>query len=292
MQSKWVLVLLSLSFLVLTGCDIAEIVDSTRYKEDFHQSYPMKAGGRLYLENMNGSIEIAGWDQDTADISGTKYAGNEPALKALKVDIVSSGDSIRIRTVPPSGRWGNMGASYVVRVPRRTSLERIQSSNGRISVSGLDATARLETSNGSIEAIDVSGPVNLRTSNGSVRAERIRKGLEARTSNGAIRADLGGPMDSGTVRLTTSNGSVELSMAEFKTQDADITTSNGSITVRLPGSVSADVKANTSNSSITNEFDSAFKGRTDKHSLEGTIGAGGPLLTLTTSNGGIRLLRF
>jgi hypothetical protein len=292
MQRKWALILLSLSFLVLAGCDIESFVDSTQYKEDFHESHPMKAGSRLYLENMNGSIEIAGWDQETADISGTKYAGNESAMKAIKVDIVSSGDSLRIRTIAPSGRWGNMGARYVIRVPRKTSLERIESSNGRIGVSGLDATARLETSNGSIEASDVSGPVSLRTSNGSVRAERISKGLEARTSNGAIRANLGSPMESGTVRLTTSNGSVELAMTDFKTQDVVITTSNGSITVRLPGSVSADVKASTSNSSITNEFDSAFKGRSEKHALEGTIGSGGPLLTLTTSNGGIRLLRF
>jgi hypothetical protein len=29
-----------------------------------------------------------------------------------------------------------------------------------------------------------------------------------------------------------------------------------------------------------------------KHRLEGTIGTGGPLLDLETSNGGIKLLRF
>ncbi len=292
MQRRWMLALFSGVVLSLTGCDLEEIVNSTQYREDFHESYPLKDGGRLYLENMNGSIEITGWDQNTADISGTKYASSESVMKALKIDIVPSGDSIRIRTVAPSGHWGNMGARYVIRVPRQTSLERIESSNGSIQVSQIEAIARLETSNGRIEASDISGPVTLRTSNGSVRAERVRKGLEARTSNGSIRADLSQAMESGTVRLTTSNGSVELSVEDFKGQDVVVTTSNGSITVRLPGSISADVKADTSNSSITNEFADAFKGRSDKHSLDGTIGAGGPMLTLSTSNGSIRLLRL
>jgi Toastrack DUF4097 len=292
MQRRWILALFTVPLLSLVGCDLEDIVSSTQYKEDFHESYPLKAGGRLYLENMNGSVEISGWDQDTVDISGAKYASSEQVLKALKLDIVPSSDSVRIRTVAPSGHWGNMGARYVIRVPRRTSLERIETSNGSVQVSQIDAAARLETSNGRIEASDVSGPVTLRTSNGSVRAERVRKGLEARTSNGSIRADLSEAAEGGTVRLTTSNGSVELSVQGLKNQDVVVSTSNGSITVRLPGSISADVKADTSNSSITNEFTDAFKGRSEKHSLEGTIGAGGPMLTLSTSNGSIRLLKL
>lgn len=252
MRGRWLLFPLTLALAGLGGCDLAEFGDSNRFQEDFHQTYPMKAGGRLYLENFNGSIEISGWDQETADISGTKYASTEGALSALKVDIVTSGDSIRIRTVRPFERRGNMGARYVIRVPRRTSLERIQSSNGRIRVVDAGAQARLETSNGSVEVTNAAGPVTVKT----------------------------------------SNGSVKLSVEDVRNNDVVVTTSNGSITVRLPGSVSANVRASTSNGSITNEFGSAFKGRSTKRSLDGTIGAGGPLLRLSTSNGSIRLLRM
>jgi DUF4097 and DUF4098 domain-containing protein YvlB len=94
------------------------------------------------------------------------------------------------------------------------------------------------------------------------------------------------------VRLHTSNGSVELSVEDLRNNDVVVSTSNASITVRLPGSVSANVKASTSNASITNEFEDTFKGRSGKRSLEGTIGAGGPLLDLSTSNGSIKLLRM
>ncbi len=292
MRRRWLLFPLTLSLAGLMGCDMAEFGDSNRFQEDFHHTYPMKAGGRLYLENFNCSLEISGWDQDTVDISGTKYASTEQGLSALKVDIVTSGDSIRIRTVRPFERRGNMGARYVIRVPRRTSLDRIQSSNGRIRVVDVGAQARLETSNGSVEVTNAAGPVTVRTSNGSVRASEIRGGFEANTSNGSIHVSLAKVEESRPVRLHTSNGSVELSVEDLRNNDVVVSTSNASITVRLPDSVSANVKAYTSNASITNQFDSSFKGRSSKTSLEGTIGAGGPLLDLSTSNGGIKLLRM
>lgn len=292
MRGRLYLLPLTLALAGLMGCDLAEFGDSNRFQEDFHQTYPMHAGGRLYLENFNGSLEISGWDQDTVDISGTKYASTEQALSALKVDIVASDDSIRIRTVRPFERRGNMGARYVIRVPRRTSLERIQSSNGRIRVADIGAQARLETSNGSVEVTNAGGPVTVKTSNGSVRASEIRGSVEATTSNGSIRVSLAKVEERRPVRLHTSNGSVELSVEDLRNNDVVVTTSNASITVRLPGLVSANVKASTSNASITNEFDATFKGRSAKTSLEGTIGAGGPSLDLSTSNGSIKLLRM
>jgi hypothetical protein len=61
------------SMLVLAGCEDFDIGGFTqRYKEDFHFSYPLAEGGRIELENFNGSVEISGWDQNTVDIDGTK----------------------------------------------------------------------------------------------------------------------------------------------------------------------------------------------------------------------------
>ena len=75
--------------LVLVGCDF-DGFDDARLKEDFHYSYNLKPGGRLELENFNGSVEITGWDQDKVEISGTKYAPTKDLLDALKVDIAAS----------------------------------------------------------------------------------------------------------------------------------------------------------------------------------------------------------
>src|ERR1700689_236480 len=101
--------ILPLVAIFLAGCDdidLGSIGGSDRYREDFHQSFPLSAGGGLRVENFNGAVEISGGDKNTIDIDGTKYANTEYRLKEMKIDIVPSGNSISIRTLPPLDHRG------------------------------------------------------------------------------------------------------------------------------------------------------------------------------------------
>ena len=120
--------------------------DSSRYKEDFHYSFQQGPGGRLEVENLNGSVEITGWDQSTVDISGTKYAEEESMLRSMRIDAGQSGNTVRVRTERPEPRRWNCGARYTIRVPRRTELSRIQSSNGSLRIEDVEGPADLTTS--------------------------------------------------------------------------------------------------------------------------------------------------
>ncbi len=294
------------------ACDIEDldIGGSERYTQDFHYSYPLQPGGRLSVDNSNGSIEISGWDQNTIDISGTKYARTTELRDALRIEIDHAADSVQIRTVRPSNRRGNMGAKYIIKVPRRTELERIASSNGTIHAFDVEGAARLktsnggvraenlhgnldvQTSNGSIEVQNLDGGASLHTSNGRVHADEVRGSLEADTSNGGIHVRLVKPEAGRPVKLETSNGPIELTMESLNQNEIHATTSNGAITVHLPGGIGADLAAHASNSSISTEFDVSTTGTLDKHHLEGKIGAGGPEIELSTSNGSIRLMKI
>lgn len=298
----------ALSF--LAGCDFEDFGSSERYTADFHHTYPLKSGGRISVENFNGSIEISGWDQDSVDISGVKYAATTELRDAIKIDIVTTGDTIHIRTVRPSERRGNMGAKYVIKAPRRTELERIISSNGPIRVTEIDGPARLrssngairvmnvrgnveiQTSNGGIDIQDLEGGANLKTSNGRIRADAVRGSLEATTSNGSINAHLAKSDSGRPIKLESSNGSIDLTLDQMNRNDVYASTSNSGITLHMPPSMGARVKAHTSNSSISSDFEVQMQGAISKHNLEGTIGGGGPLLDLSTSNGSIRLVKM
>src|SRR5690242_9819001 len=100
--------------LFVAGCDEWEFGDWDRYKEDFQYSYDVQPGVRVYLENSNGSVEFTGWEKNSIQITGTKHASSEAALKALKIDIIASADSVRIRTMPGSGHRGGYGARYAI----------------------------------------------------------------------------------------------------------------------------------------------------------------------------------
>ncbi|HEY6346698.1 MAG TPA: hypothetical protein VIY49_34850 [Bryobacteraceae bacterium] len=96
--------------------------------------------------------------------------------------------------------------------------------------------------------------------------------------------DLGGP-----TTVQTSSGAVELTFGMVRKVRAG--TSNGAITLRLLAGAGASVHARTSNGAISSDFDVTAHGLLSRHSLEGSIGSGGPLLDLSTSNGAIRILR-
>jgi DUF4097 and DUF4098 domain-containing protein YvlB len=294
----------------LVGCDAAEWGDSNRFKEEFHASHGLKAGGRIDLENFNGSVEITGWDKETVEINATRFASTEEGLASLKIDIDSSPDSIRIRTVRPMDRRGNRGVRYVISAPRKAVLGRIESTNGSIRVTQIDGNARLKTTNGAIRADFLTGDLEARTTNGSIevqqskgaallhttngsiRADGVKGALEAETTNASVDVRLSEPAPDSTIKVGTTNGRITLALDALRNNNVIADSNNGNITLRLPSNTSARVKAHTSNGSIQNDFQMAVEGPISKHRLEGTIGGGGPLLDLSTSNANIRIERM
>lgn len=301
--------LLPLAALLLAGCDIEDWGNSRRYHEDFKYTYNLKPGGRLSLESYNGKVEITGWDQNNVEIAGTKYAESTGVLAAIKIEIAATDDAIAVRTTRPTDGRDRGGASYVIRVPRRVELDRISSSNGSMRVEGVEGKARLQTSNGSVDVSKTGGGVDARTSNGGIDLHEVRGGASLRTSNGHVRAErVNGPFEAHTsnggidvrlteaeagrpVRLETSNGHIDLSMEKFQDNEVRASTSNGGITLTMPASLQAKLRAHASRNSIKTDFEVRTTSFDDKHSLNGSIGNGGALLDLTTSNGGISLRR-
>ena len=294
------------SWLCLSSCYIDGVGWGEHFNKDFHSSYPLKAGGRLTVETFNGSVEISGWDQDTVDISGTKYGPTQSDADNLRVDIDATADSVTIRVPRPSlGR--NEGARFVIKIPRNAIMSRIttsnasirmedgvgparlKSSNGSIRVADFHGSIDAETSNSAIELLNVEGDATAHSSNGHIHADRLAGSFDATTSNGGIQADLA--LANRPVRVETTNSSVELTFPAHFSSDVRVSTKNGGITLRLPESTNARVVARTSNSSITTDFEITAHGEISKNRLDGVIGAGGPLIDLSTSNGGIRLLR-
>jgi hypothetical protein len=292
--------------LCLTSC-LVGVGDWERFSKDVHFSYPLKAGGRLEVETFNGSVDISGWDQNTVDITGTKYGPTQAEADDLKVQIDNTPDSVSIRVPRPSMRRNNQGAQFAIKVPRNTVLSRITTSNGSIRTMDGSGPARLRTSNSSIHVADLQGSVVAETSNGSVElggvegdatahttnsrihADRVNGSLDAVTSNGAVQGIILRPDRS--VHVETSNSSVELSLPQRFTGDVRVSTNNGGITLRMPESTNARISARTSNSSITTDFEVKTQGEISRNRIDGVIGAGGPLIDLSTSNSGIRLLR-
>ncbi len=306
------IVLLGLAAL-LAGCDAEgweSFGDSHAYEKNFHYSYALKPGGRVEVENFNGSIEITGWDRDQVEIDGVQYGATPEMRDAVKINIEATDGAVRIRTSrPPEGR-GRVGVKYVIKTPRKVDLDRVTSSNGGMKIDDIEGRVRLRTSNGSVrtgrlrgslevatsngtvEIGEIDGSATVHTTNGRVKAEGIRGALEATSSNGSIDAQLSRPEPHRAIRLETTNGHIGLTMESFADNDIHASTTNGGITLKLPASADANLHAHTSHGGIRSEFDVRGQVRSKKDDLQGTMGNGGPQVELTSTNGRIQLLKF
>lgn len=296
--------------LTLSGCDLDDgnWGSSDRFKADLHEARPLAPGGRLTVENVNGGVEILAWEKNEVDVNATKYASTQEQLDKLKVEITASGNTVSIRTVRQgnSDFWRNGGGvKYVLRVPQKVELERIQttnggiraertigpaslkSTNGTIRVLQVEGRVRVETTNGNVEFTSVTGDVQAHSTNGTIRGENVKGAFEAETTNGGVRATLSDPAAGRPIRAHTTNGGIDLDVAKLNGNEIRCETSNGGITLHLPADARATLRARTSHSSVMSDFPVTI----EKHRADGPIGGGGPVIDLSTSNGGIKLLK-
>lgn len=302
--------LIAAAALLLASCD--GMAGFEGVNEDFHSSYQMTSGGHLDLTNKNGSLDVAGWDRDSVEVSGTKYAPDREGLRDVKVEIRQDGDRLTVRTETPKGDWrgGGYGVRFHIHVPRRFALDRLETTNGAITAEDLEGGGKvkstngklvlarltgdytLETTNGAVEMDDLAGLQRATTTNGSVKGQLKEGNLEAETTNGAIDLTLMKPKSDRPVKLGTTNGSIKLAMAEFHSNPIHMETTHGSITLRLPSDVNARLHAETSLAKIESELPLSSTEEKSKHLLSGRFGSGGPAIDASTSTGGIHIEKY
>ena len=309
MKRMWIAAGIVAAIAVLSSCDDLEGFDRT--KEDFHYSYALKPGGRLDIDNANGSIDITGWDRNTLDVSGTKYASSEDRLRDIQIKVKVDGNQASIRTETPKNAFhGGFGARYLIRVQRQIALNRahttngsftvedleggghVTSTNGRISLARDTGDYELQTTNGAIDLEECSGTNRATTTNGAVRG-RIRAGaIEAESTNGGIDFTIDKPQDDKPVRLSTTNGGITLAMAEFHANPITAETTNGGVTLRLPSDTNAQLRARNSSASISTDLPLSSTEEMSKHQLKARLGSGGPLISASSSSGSIRIEKY
>ena len=244
---------------------LGPLTTTDMFQQDFNQTLPLSAKGRIRLNNVNGRVEIVGWDGSDVVIKALKHGRTQKSVDAVKINVNSTPDEIAIHTEQSSsetgfsGIWswfkngGNNNAvvDYAIQVPWNARLKNISSVNGRIVIE------------------DVSGDIEASTVNGEMQVQDAGGNLKLSTVNGRIEAEL----------VSLGNG-----------QSVSLDAVNGQIEAILPAHADAQVSASTVNGSISSEFASLVVKKefpVSKH-LKGTLGNGGASVKASTVNGGIR----
>jgi hypothetical protein len=228
--------------------------DRVRHCEMREQTVP--SIGRLTVDAVqNGGATVKGWLRSEVLVRARVESDAETeaaaAGMARQVSIDASGGQVRALG-PERMNESGWSVSYEIFVPQNTDLS-------------------LKAHNGGITISDVRGQIRFEGHNGGVRLRRVAGDVSGGTVNGGVQVELTGNIWDG--------------------RQLEVSTHNGGVTINMPSYYAGHFQAETDRGHIETDFPLTMTGHLNPRQLDFNLGAGGPLIHVTTVNGGVRLSR-
>ena len=257
--------------------------------DEWKHEYPLTGRPSVVLRASDARIQVETWDQSRIAVR-VVTTGWRIGPGAVEVEDRAAGNRVEINVREPILHFSigldRRRIQLEVMVPTRTDLD-AQTSDGSIVLPALEGAIRARTSDGSIMLDGAKGTFQLSTSDGRIVARGVDGALDARASDGSLSID--GRFD--RLRLSTSDGHIQADVAPGSKLETDwsLSTSDGSMVLRLPSDLAADLEAHVSDGRIDVDFPITVQGRFSRHDLRASLNGGGPLLSLRTTDGSIRI---
>jgi hypothetical protein len=261
-MKKYLLYALGLLFILLfiDSCVIA-YVDypegvAGRPLGEFHKDVSFDTGGTLSLENVDGDIEILGWDKNEVEVSAERK-GPFPYRRGLywagvpyrlKIDFDKFENFIKVKFRPEDSDKEFTSVNFYINTPHSIHLKDIIGKEGNVSLA------------------DLYGEAVIDLQKGEVKVENF----------------------SGSLAASVAKGSVTASLYDLRAEDEiRITVKQGDIAVNLQPEVKARVEASAPEGNISSDFD--LKEPLPAKKISAKIGEEGALLSLISLKGDIRI---
>ncbi len=221
-------------------------------KEEFHKTVPLTANGTVSLDNINGGVDITGWNKSEVQIDAVKTASDQQKLDNMKIEVNAGSSSVEIKTKLPEHMVNNNPGSvhYTLHVPANARIDKIDLVNGSLTVK------------------NITGEINANLVNGQVHASDL----------------------TGTADMATVNGTIDATYNSLKNvREIKLKSVNGTVNLTLPPSPDADVDASAVNGGISTDFPLTVSGHFVGKSISGKLGNGGVHIELNNVNGSIHL---
>jgi hypothetical protein len=223
--------------------------------DETRKSFELKAGDRVRVEGINGTVEIQTSDTRTAEVLVKRTAESPSALRRREIIIEQTSDGLLVRGEQNRlGLWDKLFGSnpkeeVVIKAPRQIALS-------------------LKGVNGRVTAADIDGP------------------LEAKGINGGVQ--LG--QTSGSAEISGINGNISLGLKQLGERGARVSGINGNIELRLAAALNADLTAKGMHGRVNSEIPTITVDGDDYGSrYTARIGSGGSPITISGVNGNVRL---
>jgi len=276
----------------------------------FEKTFQVSGPVDLEVLTRSGDITVRTGPSGSVSIRGKIFVGDHWLFGKRQADVSE------IQQHPPLRQDGNsihidyvnvrdISVDYEITVPAETTL-RTRSGSGDQTVEGIHGNADLQTGSGDMRLAGLTGAIHLQTGSGNVRAHDISGSVRGGAGSGDIEVD---ERSSGDIDLHTGSGNVTVRgiqgafradagsgdiTAEGKQSGAwEIRTGSGNVHVRLPSNSAFDAEISTSSGTIDvdSPIEMTVQGRVQesRKTIHGKVRGGGPLLSVRTGSGDIRI---
>jgi DUF4097 and DUF4098 domain-containing protein YvlB len=217
------------------------------------RSVTMRPESKITVDGReNGSVAFHGWDQNEVKVVAMiqTHSDDDRDAEVLAKQIRINTSGGRISAEGPSPeRRTGWSVSYDVYVPMRSNLQAV-------------------TRNGGVSAEDIEGDLDFEAQNGGISVEDVAGDVRGETTNGGINARLSG--------------------RSWRGRGLNLRTTNGGVNLTIPRDYNASLETGTTNGGMRIDFPITVQGLIGKR-IRTQLGSGGPLVSVTTTNGGVKV---
>jgi len=235
------------------------------FRKESSQSFPLDADGTFSIFNVDGPVEIHGWDSNAVALKITIHGKTADAVDIVKINVDSQPQRAEVQTdlgdhMKNGWNWLRMigldkaKVDYVVQVPRRAQLAGVHSVDGRVAIEG------------------VAGPITVTTVDGATDIQNAANNLE----------------------LTAVDGKISVSMGSLGAgQSVSLHTVDGGITLAVPEDADASFSVHTIDGGVSSEFPELQPKQKPVvgHKLKGKLGNGRAEVTAETVDGAVKIVK-
>jgi DUF4097 and DUF4098 domain-containing protein YvlB len=281
--------------------------------------------GTLDLSNISGDVRVTGSGGDEIIVEAVKRVRHRDPdearrlLQQLRVEIVTVGDRVEVRTSYPRRGSGERGVSarvdYTISVPSGAAVA-VKTISGDASVAKVTGEVRAETVSGNVSVIATPNVVLAKTVSGDVAARDVDGAatLSLGTVSGTVVAtgvkarSLECGSVSGDIQLSgiqverllakSVSGSIEFGAALVKGGRYDFGSHSGDIRIGLTSQTGFELDASTFSGSVRSDFPVTLRAdgaagdrRGSTRTIRGSFGDASAVLSVKTFSGSVVISR-
>jgi hypothetical protein len=234
------------------------------FRMETTQSFPLNADGRFSISNVDGPVEIHGWNSNQVTLKILIRGKSAEAVNAVKINVDSQPERANVHTdfgdhIDWSWNWlrtigrDKATVAYVVQVPVQAQLMGVHNVDGRVLIDG------------------VAGPITANTVDGAMEIKNAANDL----------------------KLSAVDGSISVSMDSLGAgQSVSLHTVDGAIKLAVPEDADADFSVHTVDGGVNSEFaELPSKTGDSGNKLKGKLRNGSAQVTIETVDGGVNIAK-